>query len=157
MSAGHINRAAEGFIFLRRANRVDASKFLIRPAIEAMIRLEAVKRHPELLFRIAYTERNKDHTWRERAAKRMGTSYDVAAEEQQWNDAKKKLAIQFKPLRKIVTYRARARKGWGANITFSPPLKARPVRLIDFSLLHMRRCREVLEMLREARNAQNDL
>jgi uncharacterized protein DUF5677 len=88
---------AEGFIFLRNASRADASKFLIRPAIEAMIKLEAVKKHPELLFRIAFTERNKDQKWRGRAAARKGVNYDVVAEEQEWKEATKKLATQFQP------------------------------------------------------------
>jgi uncharacterized protein DUF5677 len=95
LSAGHINRAAEGFIFLRKELRIDASKFLIRPAIEAMIRLEAVKRQPELLFRIAHTERIKDQKWRTRAAIRRGVTYDVVAEQKQWNEAKKKCVAQF--------------------------------------------------------------
>lgn len=94
-SAGHINRAAEGFIFLRKASRIDASKFLVRPAIEAMIRLEAVKRQPELLFRIAHTERIKDRKWIGRAAIRKAINYDLATEEKDWNEAKTEFATQF--------------------------------------------------------------
>jgi hypothetical protein len=94
-SAGHINRAVEGFIFLRNASRIDASKFLIRPAIEAMIRLEAVKRQPKLLLRIAHTERIKDRKWIGRAAVRNAIDYDLVTEEKHWNEAKARFAAQF--------------------------------------------------------------
>src|SRR4029453_13583641 len=55
-SSKHLHRAADGFAFLRRSGRVDASKFLIRPAIEIAFRLEAVRKHPDLLYRIAFSE-----------------------------------------------------------------------------------------------------
>lgn len=96
-SAGHINRAVEGFVFLRKASRIDASKFLIRPAIEAMIRLEAVKRQPKLVFRIAHTERIKDRKWIGRAAVRKAINYDLATEERDWNEGKARLSAQFPP------------------------------------------------------------
>ena len=35
-SADHVNRIAEGFIFLRKSGRIDASKLLVRPLIETM-------------------------------------------------------------------------------------------------------------------------
>jgi|ERR1039457_295378 hypothetical protein len=97
LSAGHINRAVEGFIFLRKASRIDASKFLIRPAIEAMIRLEAVKRQPKLFFRIAHTERIKDRKWIGRAAVRRAINYDLVTEEKDWNEGKARLIAQFPP------------------------------------------------------------
>ena len=55
-SADHLNRAAEGFIFLRKSGRIDASKFLVRPVIETMFRVEAIQKKPELFYRIAYSE-----------------------------------------------------------------------------------------------------
>src|SRR5438045_5835162 len=62
-TAGHINRAIEGYIYLRTSQRIDASKHLIRTAIEAVIRLQAVRKKPELLFRIAFSEFNEDKKW----------------------------------------------------------------------------------------------
>lgn len=97
LSAAHINRAAEAFVFLRRAGRTDASKLLIRPTIEAMIKLEAVKKEAPLLFRIAFSERLKDKTWYVRAAKRTNTPYDDLAEQKAWDEAKKSLTVQFHP------------------------------------------------------------
>src|SRR6266496_2908465 len=62
-SAAHINRAVEGYLYLRKSGRVEASKHLIRTAIEATIRLQAVAKKPDLLFRIAFTEFNEDKKW----------------------------------------------------------------------------------------------
>src|SRR6266496_1889736 len=62
-TASHINLAAEGYIYLRKSKRIDASKHLIRTAIEAVIRLRAVQKKPELLFRIAFTEFEEDKRW----------------------------------------------------------------------------------------------
>jgi uncharacterized protein DUF5677 len=62
-TAAHINRAAEGYVYLRESRRVEASKHLIRTAIEAFIRLQCIRKHPELLFRIAFTEFNEDKRW----------------------------------------------------------------------------------------------
>ena len=49
--------------YLRESHRIDASKHLIRTGIEAVIRLQAVRKKPELLFRIAFTEFNEDKKW----------------------------------------------------------------------------------------------
>ena len=62
-TAAHINRAVEGYVYLRESGRVEASKHLIRTAIEAFIRLQCIRRQPELLFRIALTEFNEDKKW----------------------------------------------------------------------------------------------
>ena len=58
-SAKHLQRAVDGFVFLRRSRRVDGSKFLVRPAIEMMIRLQA-SQHPALFYRIAHSEYLQD-------------------------------------------------------------------------------------------------
>ena len=62
-TAGHINRAVEGYVYLRQSGRSEASKLLVRTGIEAVIRLQAVRTKPELLFRIAFTEFNEDRKW----------------------------------------------------------------------------------------------
>src|SRR6266446_4799251 len=59
-SSKHLQRAVNAFAFLRRSGRVDASKFLVRPAIEMMIRLEAARQHPDLFYRIAHSEYVQD-------------------------------------------------------------------------------------------------
>jgi hypothetical protein len=62
-TASHVNRAVEGYIYLRQSGRIEASKLLVRTGIEAVIRLQAVRTKPELLFRIAFTEFNEDRRW----------------------------------------------------------------------------------------------
>jgi hypothetical protein len=63
-SARHVNRAAEGFVFLRKSGWIDASKFLVRPLIETMFRVEAIQKKTELFYRIAYSETIvKDPKW----------------------------------------------------------------------------------------------
>jgi Family of unknown function (DUF5677) len=59
-SSKHLQRAVDGFAFLRRAGRMDGSKFLVRPAIEMMIRLEVARQHPDLFYRIARSEHLQD-------------------------------------------------------------------------------------------------
>jgi hypothetical protein len=52
----HINRVADGFLALKGDGRIYAARMLIRPAMEAMFKLLAVKKEPSLLFRIACYE-----------------------------------------------------------------------------------------------------
>ena len=59
-SSKHLYHAVGGFAFLRRSQLADASKFLVRPAIEMMIRLEAARQHPDLFYRIAHLEHLQD-------------------------------------------------------------------------------------------------
>ncbi len=59
-SSKHLQRAVDGFAFLRRSGRLDGSKFLVRPAIEIAFRLEAARQHPDLFYRIAHEEHRQD-------------------------------------------------------------------------------------------------
>src|SRR5437016_5617959 len=59
-SAKHLHRAVDAFVFLRRSGRLDGSKFLVRPALEMMIRLQAASQHPALFYRIAHSEYLQD-------------------------------------------------------------------------------------------------
>jgi Family of unknown function (DUF5677) len=60
IAARTINRASEGYLVLRESHRVDASKFLVRPAIEAVFSATAAMNKPGFLFRKAYTEWEED-------------------------------------------------------------------------------------------------
>ena len=51
-----VNRASEGYLRLREAYRVNASKLLIRPMIEAVFAGTAVMKKPGFLWRKAYSE-----------------------------------------------------------------------------------------------------
>ena len=73
----YINQAAEGYILLRKASRIDVSKLLIRPAIEAMILILAVTKDPPLLYRIAYTEVDEHRKWARDLSNKAGKDYDA--------------------------------------------------------------------------------
>jgi hypothetical protein len=98
-SAEYVNKAVEGFIFLRQASppRVATSKLLIRPVIEITFRLVAIQKRPELLYRVAYWESEEDWKWFAPAADRLGKKhdYDRAVHEQRRNDFKAKYVEQF--------------------------------------------------------------
>ena len=86
-----INRAAEAFIYLRDGGRVDASKLLVRPAIEAAFRLQAVNKDPEMLFRIATSEFEEDKKWLRTAAAaaKQDPAEALAQLQTDWDDFKR--------------------------------------------------------------------
>lgn len=87
-TASHINCAAEGYIYLRKSQRIDSSKHLIRTAIEAVIRLRAVQKKPELLFRIAFSEFNEEKKWA-RSLPQQKISPAITAIEDKWTRFKR--------------------------------------------------------------------
>lgn len=91
----HVNRAADGFLYLRKARRIDSSKLLIRPAIEAVIKLVAITKKPELLYQIAYSETISDRKWLKAVSASSGQPFDEKADERRWEDFKKKYKGQF--------------------------------------------------------------
>lgn len=92
-SAAHMNRAADGYIFVRESGRVDCSKLLVRPMIEIMFRLNAVKTNPALIYRIAHTEQLDREKWVRAAATRQGTKYE--ADKAGWERFKRHCETQF--------------------------------------------------------------
>jgi Family of unknown function (DUF5677) len=84
-TAAHINRAVEGYVYLRESGRVEASKQLIRTAIEAMILLQCIRKQPDLLFRIAFTEFHEDKKW-VRSLQRPDVADAIQAIDAQWKD-----------------------------------------------------------------------
>jgi hypothetical protein len=85
-AAGHIDTAAEGYLVLRKAGRMDASKLLIRSAIEAMIRIQALRLKPDLLYQIAFSEALEDKKWFRPAASATGKAYDDQADPPGWGE-----------------------------------------------------------------------
>ena len=87
-SSKHLQRAVDGFAFLRRSGRMDGSKFLVRPAIEMAFRLEAGK-HPDSFYRIAHEEhRQNKHLLR-------GKSQLLAQNEKDWERFKNTFVEEF--------------------------------------------------------------
>lgn len=63
-----IARSSEGYLLLRNSGRFEASKLLVRPAMEAIFRIKAVQREPDLLYRILYTDIKDNETWLNRTS-----------------------------------------------------------------------------------------
>jgi hypothetical protein len=80
-SCNHLQRAIEGFVFLRQSRRVDCSKFLVRPALEGLVRLEAARKHPDLFYRIAFSEHVRDEQLLKESDKLLN---DNVRSEQNW-------------------------------------------------------------------------
>lgn len=81
---------ADGFLLLREFSRGDVSKMAIRPAIEIMIRMQAVRRDPAIFFRIAYTDTSEDQRWLRLASESDGSKLDLSQSDADWarfNDA----------------------------------------------------------------------
>jgi hypothetical protein len=55
-TAVFVNRSADGYLHLWKSGRVDASKLLVRPALEATFSGIAAIKQPGFLFRKAYSE-----------------------------------------------------------------------------------------------------
>jgi Family of unknown function (DUF5677) len=90
-----VNRIAHGFLFLRKNGYADAAKFLIRPAIESMIRIRAVQKQPHLVYQIMYTETLEDDKWMGSAANRLGRLYTARRDTKDWIDFKSLCVCQF--------------------------------------------------------------
>lgn len=91
----HINIAADGFLLLRRERRVDGARLLVRPALEAMLRLRAVHAKPFLLYRVSLAEALETDKWLGGIAKRHRFSYTRVSEREEWRDFKARCASEF--------------------------------------------------------------
>lgn len=106
-SAKHIFRAADGFISLRKLGHRYCSKLLIRPAIEVVFRLEAVRKDGKMLSRVAAWEHSQDQKQLRTMAEHSGSKYDEQAAIQGW-------ATKMANLRKEFASQALAEQPLGA-------------------------------------------
>lgn len=107
-AAGYVNKAADGYLLLRKNGRADASKLLVRPAIEALFRIQALRTKPELLYQFAYTERLEDHKWFRPAVTRLGKAYDRDPDPPGWDDFERAFRKEFQTIslvRKKISHR----------------------------------------------------
>jgi hypothetical protein len=94
-AGAYVHRAADGYLVLRTKGRMDASKLLIRPAVETMIRIQALRKQPELLYRIAYAESEEDKRWFRPVADKLGKPYDPTADPPGWDHFEKEFKQAF--------------------------------------------------------------
>jgi hypothetical protein len=92
--AKYIDMAGDAYISLRRASKLDASKLLIRPSIEAAIQILAVQKKPDLLYRIAYTARMQDRKLVRPSAIKSGWNYD-ADDNKRWDQFEQRYRAHF--------------------------------------------------------------
>ncbi len=94
-AASYIHRAVDGYLVLRKKGRIDSSKLLVRSAIEAMIRIQALRAKPEIFYQIAYSERIEDHKWFRPAATKAGIVYDKDPDPPGWSEFESAFRREF--------------------------------------------------------------
>src|SRR5438128_5824893 len=73
---GHVS---QGVIYLRKVVGLDESRFLVRPAIELMLKQKAITVRPDLIYRLGRTETRGDRAWLIGLAKQAGATFDEKA------------------------------------------------------------------------------
>lgn len=94
-AASYIHKAVDGYLVLRKEGRIDSSKLLVRSAIEAMIRVQALRAKPEIFYQIAYSERLEDHKWFRPASTKAGIVYDKDPDPPGWSKFEKAFRREF--------------------------------------------------------------
>lgn len=92
--AVQINRSVVGFLCLKHNGLDYPARMLVRPAMEAMFKLLAVREEPSLLYQIARSEHEQDEKW----ARPFTTGTKDVHEEafkQKWEDFKKEYQQAF--------------------------------------------------------------
>jgi len=91
----HINTAVDAFILLRREHRIDGARLLVRPALEAMLRLQAVRAKTYLLYRVLLGEALEADKWFGGVARRHGVAYTRVCDRDEWQAFKTRCIAQF--------------------------------------------------------------
>jgi hypothetical protein len=91
----HIHTAVDGFILLRREDRIDGARLLVRPALEAMLRLRSVLAKPHLIYRVLVAQAVETDKWLGGVAERLGEPYKRVRDSDVWQAVKARCASQF--------------------------------------------------------------
>ena len=94
-AAKHINIAVDTFILLRREHRLDGARLIVRPALETMLRLRAVRAKPHLFYRVAYSQTLESDRWLGGVARRRAIPYTPVYGSPQWQAFKTRCASEF--------------------------------------------------------------
>lgn len=78
-SSAYMGHVSQGFICLRKANGIKKSRFLVRPAVELLLKQKAIEQRPDLIYRLGLTETRSDRTWLRALSKQVGKTFDEAA------------------------------------------------------------------------------
>jgi hypothetical protein len=91
----HINTGVDAFILLRREHRIDGARLLVRPALEAMLCLQAVRVKPYLLYRVLLREALEADKWFGGVARRHDVPYTRVCDRDEWQAFKNRCIVQF--------------------------------------------------------------
>jgi hypothetical protein len=94
-ASSHINTTVDAFILLRREHRVDGARLLVRPALETMLRLQAVRAKTYLLYRVLLREALEADKWFGSVARRHGVEYTRVCDRDEWQAFKDRCVAQF--------------------------------------------------------------
>jgi hypothetical protein len=94
-AAKHIHDTVDAFIVLRGQHRVDGARLVVRPALETMLRLRAVRAKPHLLYRVLIAENNELNKWFSGVARRHNLPYTPISQRPEWQAVKARCASQF--------------------------------------------------------------
>jgi len=94
-ASDHINTAVDAFIVLRREHRIDGARLLVRPALETMLRLQAVCAKPHLLYRVVFTETGEIDKWHGGVADRHHAPYTSVFDREEWGKFKALCVSEF--------------------------------------------------------------
>lgn len=94
-SARFVTRVADSFAILQEFGRPDMTKLLMRPVIEVTFRVEAIRRNPELLYQIAYSEILEDKKWFRFIDEQNGKPYEEGSEQQELEEVTRKYQEHF--------------------------------------------------------------
>jgi hypothetical protein len=94
-ACSHINTAVDAFIVLRREHRVDGARLLVRPALETMLRLQAVRIKPYLVYRVLFRESIEADKWFGSVARRHDVAYTRVCDGDVWQAFKNRCVAQF--------------------------------------------------------------
>jgi hypothetical protein len=62
-AAKHIHDTVDAFIVLRGQHRLDGARLIVRPALETMVKLRAVRAKPQLLHRALMADNKELDKW----------------------------------------------------------------------------------------------
>jgi hypothetical protein len=94
-AAKHIHDTLDAFIVLRGQHRLDGARLLVRPALETMLKLRAVRAKPHLLHRALLADNKELDKWFSSVARRHDVPYTPISERAEWAAFKERFASQF--------------------------------------------------------------
>ena len=94
-AAKHIHDAVDAFIVLRGQYRVDGARLVVRPVLETMLRLRAVRAKPHLLYRVLIAENTELDKWFSGVARRHNLPYIPISQRPEWQAVKARCVSQF--------------------------------------------------------------